>query len=131
MQKAVKRFSSPKLEYTSVDSAYEAIRDFWLAITIVLEEEWRAPRKNSVTKGVGVFSLCSIAADLTNDARTSTERPWGFFAQRLCEFINDINWSNTGDFRGLGGVSGVTQAVNIKASKSRADRQRKGIKSVG
>ena len=118
MQKGVRRF----LKHTDILSdhsallAYRLIQDFWIAITTVLEDQWAQPRKHFLTKGIGVYALMSIAADLYLEAaeRGNDESiDKSFFAAKLSDFAGDFDWSNSGPLKGLGGESGATEAAQM------------------
>ena len=90
MQKAVRRFLSQSkiLESRSPDEAAEMILDFWAAVAVVLQEAWDNPRRYLINKGVGVYSLMGIAADVYVEAagRTCDKR---FFVNKLSEFVTE------------------------------------------
>ena len=88
--------------------------NFWRAITDVLGPQWRDPRKTLLTKGVGVYSLMSIAGDLFCDAhRMGVPCTRTYFTGVLDDFICDIDWSSHGALRGFGGTSGADQALEL------------------
>jgi DNA sulfur modification protein DndB len=120
MQKAIKRFviESKAMNSDDVDAAYYSIRAFWTAISVVLSSQWDDPRKHLITKGIGVYTLSSIAAELYKDAkRESKNVNKDFYCERLSDFILDIDWSNSGDLKGLGGVGGVRHALDLLLRK--------------
>jgi DGQHR domain-containing protein len=116
MQKAVRRFlrTSRILDSYEADEALRVVVSFWRAVSLVLAEEWRTPRRNFVTKGIGVYSLMSLAADLFIDARRSSlVCDEAFFAGALSDFLRDIDWSSAGPLRGFGGAAGADQALAL------------------
>lgn len=124
MQKAIKRF----LHQTKILGAIAPtevaiiIREFWCAISIVLDEEWKNPRSNFVTKGIGVYALMGIAGDLFLDSQhrgITCDRP--YFSGNLEDFVHDVDWTKHGDFKGLGGESGAQAALEILRSVRRKD----------
>jgi len=83
-------------------------------LTNVLENEWLNPRNHLIAKGLGVYAFSSIASDIFKQCQgkgieTSEEN----IAAALSDFINDFDWSTTGDFKGLGGEKGVNEALAI------------------
>ena len=40
-----------------------------------------------------------------------------FINAQLSDFLTEIDWSNNGQFKGLGGQSGVKEAINIIRDK--------------
>lgn len=114
IQKAVKRFlkESLILDKNSVEYAYTVVLGFWKAITIALEDEWRDPRRHFVTKGIGVYSLMSLAAELFQDSqRNNLVCDPAYFVGTMSDFITQIDWTNHGHFKGFGGASGADEAL--------------------
>jgi DNA sulfur modification protein DndB len=113
-QKAVQRFlrRTKILSKSSADDAARAILDFWTALTMVLPTQWAKPRNHLLTKGIGVYALMELAADMYSEADDSSISR-DFFAGRLADFAPDFDWSADGPLRGLGGESGVSAAVNL------------------
>jgi DNA sulfur modification protein DndB len=126
MQKAVKRFlkQSRILRSLTAEQTAGVVRAFWSAVASVLRDPWSQPRKHLLTKGVGVYALMSIAADLVSEAspRQCDKR---YFAAQL-PFLASVDWSNGGDFEGLGGETGVKQA----AAHLRTVREKRRLKAV-
>jgi DGQHR domain-containing protein len=116
MQKAVKRFLRHNKILTTggPGTAAQIVLDFWVAISVLLREPWDNPRRHLINKGVGVYALMTIAADLYHESE-STGQPCDkkFLLARLSEFITEVDWSSTGQLAGLGGESGVKSALNI------------------
>jgi hypothetical protein len=103
------------------------ISDFWNAIARLLENEWANPRKHFLTKGIGVYSLMSLAADIYQETHVQKEQyDINYFSGVLSDFIYLIDWSSSGHFVGLGGESGVQQALEI----IRKTRQKSKLKMV-
>ena len=116
MQRAVKRFiQETKITHSyETKDVYKVLLDFWNAIVFLLENEWDNDRKHFVTKGIGVYALNSLAADLYLEAvRKNKECNYSYFINTLSEFIQDFDWSNTGPFKGLGGASGAKEAISM------------------
>jgi len=129
MQKAVKRFLSQTniLSDTEPEIVAKLISDFWNAIARLLENEWANPRKHFLTKGIGVYSLMSLAADIHQETHVQKEQyDINYFSGVLSDFIYLIDWSSSGHFVGLGGESGVQQALEI----IRKTRQKSKLKMV-
>jgi hypothetical protein len=79
---------------------------------VVAREAWDNPRRHLLNKGVGVYTLMAIAADLYVEAvgQSADKR---YFTAKLSEFIADVDWSTNGPFQGFGGESGVKSAVEL------------------
>jgi DGQHR domain-containing protein len=128
IQKAVKRFlaRSRILQSASVETAARIVLDFWLAVASVLHAAWSKPRKHLVTKGIGVYALMDVAADLWLECREGSAADRRYFTQKLTDFAPEINWGSDGDFAGLGGEVGAKAA----AAHIRAVRRRLALKVV-
>jgi hypothetical protein len=114
MQKATKRFLNQTqiLNKHSAERAGKVVLDFWAAVALLLGTAWDNPRRYLVTKGVGVYSLMGIAADLSNECLLQTPDK-RYFTNKLSEFITEIDWTTEGAMKGFGGESGVTLALTL------------------
>jgi DGQHR domain-containing protein len=116
MQQAVAEFlkTSGALERLDPAGAATLVCDFWSAVTTVLPKPWADARKHMLTKGVGVYALLAIAADIVRETHASgrvcNKRT---FAAALQDFAPDLDWSTTGPLKGFGGQSGVKAAVEF------------------
>jgi len=116
MQRAVYRFlrGSKILDVTEADKASEIVLSFWRAVRAVLAKEWQDPRRHFVTKGIGVYALMSIAADLYLDAaKAGVACDESYFVGALSDFVNLVDWSTHGPLRGFGGAAGADQALKL------------------
>lgn len=115
MQQAIADFlkRTDILSTGTVDSASRTVLDFWFAVRNVLPKQWDDHRHHILTKGIGLYTLMILAADVFKECRTA-DRNCGErdFAGALVDFANDIDWSTGGTFKGLGGKGGVTAAVD-------------------
>jgi DNA sulfur modification protein DndB len=122
MQKAVKKFLNQTqiIRTISIEAATGAVIAFWSALSVVLRDAWNAPRAHILNKGVGVYALMVIAADLYAEAEGQIcDRR--FFINKLSEFVGDIDWRQQGPFQGLGGEAGVTKLViGIRQARGKA-----------
>ena len=112
IQKAVKRFLS-QIKHSSsqsIDVLAQTVLEFWAAVAIVLPEPWARPRKHFLTKGICVYALMDIAADIYNDARPGQVVDRRYFAAELNEFAPEFDWSTDGPLQGLGGEGGAKSA---------------------
>jgi DNA sulfur modification protein DndB len=128
MQKAVKRFlQQTKITRTrSVEVAAQIVLDFWSAISVVLRDEWANPRRHFITKGIGVYALMGTAADLYLERTDGQACDKRYFVNALSDFAREIDWSNNGPLRGLGGESGAQSALEL----IRQERKRVRLKVV-
>ncbi len=116
MQRAIRLFirelglSSP----IHNDELYEIVRAFWRAVVVILPEEWNNPRKHMLCKGIGVYSLMAIAADLHRERDKLRHVEWQeFFQIKFGDLAQSIDWSNQGPLKGLGGEAGVKEATGF------------------
>jgi DGQHR domain-containing protein len=114
LQKAVHYFlrRTKILDHTTVPAAAQVVLNFWAAVPIALSEQWSKPRTHVLTKGVGVYCLMEIAADLYQEAvgRTCDK---AYFISALSDFTGDFDWSTNGPLKGLGGEGGAAEALRI------------------
>jgi DNA sulfur modification protein DndB len=117
LQTATKRFltQTKLLQRHPPEVAAQMVLDFWTAIAMLLRDAWSNPRKTLLCKGVGVYALMGIAGDLVNEAGNATIDKL-YFRNKLADFIQDIDWSNSGPISGLGGEAGVRNALSILRS---------------
>ena len=116
MQRAIHLFLrnlSP--EYLARDDEhYTIVLSFWSAVVTILPEAWNNPRKHMLCKGIGVYSLMAIAADICQEKGKLPHLDWqDFFRIKFGSFAQSIDWSNKGPLRGLGGEAGVKEAIEI------------------
>ena len=118
MQCAVKRFLR-KTNFlgrpnAAAQDAYSVIRHFWAAISELLETQWKNQRKHFITKGIGVYALMDVAAELFLEASSKgVSCDQDFFRSVLSDFVCELDWSHTGPLKGLGGQTGATEAYTI------------------
>jgi DGQHR domain-containing protein len=123
MQKAIKRFliQSKILSSQSTEEASRVVLEFWAAVARAMPKEWANPRKHVLTKGIGVYALMDIAADLYREAGNVAICDRYTFAAALADFCNDFDWSTSGPLKGLGGEGGVKAAVEkIREARRKA-----------
>jgi len=95
----------PALEIAQVFQA------FWQSVADVLPEQWSNPRKNMLNKGIGVYALTSILADLWRENAASVQKlTRAFFARELRSFAVEFDWSSSGPLKGFGGDVGADEA---------------------
>jgi DGQHR domain-containing protein len=127
LQTAVKRFLSQTkvLQKHQPEVVAQMVLDFWAAVAFLLPDAWSNPRKTLLCKGVGVYALMGIAGDLVNETGNVAIDKL-YFRNKLADFLQEIDWSNTGPMSGLGGEAGVKAALNLLRS-SRAKGKLRAI----
>ncbi|MDX0499548.1 DGQHR domain-containing protein [Sinorhizobium medicae] len=115
MQKAAKHFVKRVRAHhpISAEDAALAVRNFWIAVVQLLPLSFSKPRSYLITKGIGVYALMEIAADLVLERPSTVVPQSSYFASVLGDFVVDFDWSNAGPLRGLGGQGGVKEALCI------------------
>lgn len=116
MQNATKRFLKTAQLSSSPnhDDTVRLLMDYWTAVSMVLPKEWAAPRTHMITKGIGVYSLMSLAGVLTREAMLSNRScDLDYFIAKLSDFLDRIDWSNHGPLQGYGGVSGAEAVLAL------------------
>jgi len=124
MQQAVADFLKhvPRAADQSAEALAQQVTAFWQAVVLVLPEAWADHRRHLLTKGVGLYALMMIAADIVRETeaadRACDKRA---FSAALQDFASDIDWSTTGPLKGFGGQSGVAAAVEyIRGVRARS-----------
>ena len=116
MQKAARRFlREAGLSSGDVgDHTASLLIDFWRAITVVLPKQWNQPRQNMLVKGIGVYSLMSLAGELCREAiNKRVVCDIDYFISALSDFIHRIDWSSKGPLKGYGGAGGADAALAL------------------
>ena len=124
MQQAVSNFVKAT-EILSTNSAVHAVPvvlDFWRAVAAILPGEWADPRRHMLTKGIGLYALMRIAADIfieCRDAGRACDKR--AFITALADFAGAVDWSTSGPLKGFGGQGGVKAAVeHLRKVRTRA-----------
>lgn len=116
MQNAAKRFLreaqlSPTKKH---DATVRLLIAFWTAVSMVIPNEWATPRTHMLTKGIGVYSLMSLAGILTREAMQANRNcDLDYFIGKLSDVLDRIDWSNHGPLHGYGGVSGADAVLAL------------------
>lgn len=88
--------------------------EFWRAVAFVLPDAWANPRGYMLTKGIGVYALMSFAGHLVGEAHKRGDSPdFDFFVSNLSDFVDRIDWSNSGPLHGFGGAGGADAALQL------------------
>lgn len=113
LQKAVRRFlnRSAILKQRTAEEAARVVLDFWVAVSIAMRDDWARPRGSLLAKGVGVYALMDIAADMWRESGCALTRD--LMIAHLSDLAADVDWSSGGPFKGLGGEGGVAAAVAL------------------
>ena len=115
MQKAVKVFLSRTrlAEEVPPEAMARLVIDFWSAAAVAFPAAWAKPRKHLLTKGIGVYAMMEIAADLCSEAPSEAAGRRRYFAAALSSLAQAFDWAAEGPLRGFGGEGGVKAAVGM------------------
>jgi DGQHR domain-containing protein len=117
MELALKRMLVSRAEFKSMDADQwvHALIAFWQAVGNVVPAEWSNTRAHILVKGIGVYSLTGLAADLVSDVlQRDSISPVDLEAKLA--FLKTIDWTNTGPFKGYGGEGGAGAALEMLRS---------------
>lgn len=109
MQKSIQRFlkQTKELPLGDIEQKYRLILAFWQAVKDTFPAEWNAPRHHLITKGVGLYSLMQLLADLVKCAGgdLTPER----CRDCLALLRGKIDWDSQGMFAEAGGQKGAME----------------------
>jgi DGQHR domain-containing protein len=98
----------------TVEMTADAAKKFWQAIAFVYPDAWREPRYHYIAKGVGIYSLMSLAGQMTSDALTrKLDVTEAYFAGELSDHLPDFDWSHSGPLETFNGAKGADQALQF------------------
>jgi DGQHR domain-containing protein len=114
-QKAIKVFlgRTKILRSQTTDVAAQVVLDFWCAVASVLAHAWSHPRAHMLTKGIGVYALMEVAADIYLEAAPHGVPDRRRLTAAVADFAGEFDWSTQGPLKGLGGQGGVKAAVGL------------------
>lgn len=110
MQTTVRRFlhATDGVLLGDIEAKYLVLRSFWLAIRALFVPEWEAPRTHLLMKGVGLYSLSYLLADLvTKHHDTTHPLQMADFITLLAPLRAKTDWSSDGPFSTAGGRKGA------------------------
>lgn len=115
MQKAIRRFRREAgMEVTDLEATGQQLIDFWKAVVRLHPYQWVQPRRHLLNKGVGVYSLMSMAGVLVAEARARGRAAnHDYFVEMLSDFSDRVDWGNKGVMRGFGGATGADRAFEL------------------
>ena len=88
------------------EAQYKVIRNYFLAAKLWIPEAWNSPKDYLALRGSGLWGLCALGANVIDRALGKG----AFEPQEMLRILNSgkkWDWSNKGDFQGLGGWSGA------------------------
>ena len=126
MQKAVRRFQKEAhAEKDDLAAVGRQLIDYWRAVVRLYPRQWEQARRHLLVKGIGVYSLMSLAGILVAEAKAKNRTvDHDYFVEKLSDFADRIDWTNTGPMQGFGGASGADRALDlIKTIRAQALRE--------
>ena len=113
MQKSVSRFLAQMQsgDGLGIEEEYALILSFWRSVARVFPNEWHNHRRHLLTKGVGLYAMTLLLADIVNaaDGQALDE---DFFVSRLEPLKGTIDWSSKGMFSEAGGRKGALEVYD-------------------
>jgi len=101
-------------KFFPVDKAADAAKKFWCAIAVVYPDAWKEPRRHFIAKGVGVYSLMSLAGQMTEEAlKRKLDVTEAYFVGELTDRLADFDWSHGGPLESFNGEKGADQALQL------------------
>lgn len=113
MQKTVSRLLAQmqSADALSLEDKYAFIVSFWRSVARVFPNEWRDHRRHLLTKGVGLYAMTLLLADIVN-AANGQALDEDLFASRLEPLKATIDWNSKGMFSGAGGRKGALEVYD-------------------
>lgn len=90
----------------NLEQQYELIRSYWDAVKVSFPKEWKDHRCHLITKGVGLYSMNMLLAELIKRNSTSYFDEQ-FFVKKLLVLKKNIDWHSRGTFATAGGQKGA------------------------
>ena len=114
MQKSVQRFlrEFPNGALGGIDESYDLVARYWRAVRRAFPDEWADHRHHLLAKGVGLYSLMLLLADIVK-----ASGPEGLTEGRLVgvlEGLKDhVDWRSQGMFAHAGGQKGAREVYLV------------------
>ncbi|MFA6134544.1 MAG: DGQHR domain-containing protein [Phycisphaerae bacterium] len=110
MQKTISRFLglTRNVRIGTVEDQYAVLLAFWRAVASMFPDEWRDPSHHLITKGVGLYSLTLLLADIVRQPN-ATSLTEDSLTQCLQCLKGRVNWKSDGMFSEAGGQKGAAK----------------------
>lgn len=108
MQKSIATFLSSVrgCDLGNLENRYIIVRSYWQAVRDTFPEEWADHRHHLLSKGVGLYSLMQLLADIVRKNPRADFSIY-YFTQVLSPLAGTFDWSSGGRFAYVGGRKGV------------------------
>ena len=93
------------------DAQYKVIRNYFQAVKKWQPHAWENPSEHVLLRGSGLWAVCFVGAEVIDRVLAQNK----FKAEDMLRILKsgrDWDWSNKGDFQGLGGRGGALQISN-------------------
>lgn len=110
MQKTISKLLRQirSVETGTVEDKYKLVVSFWRAVSTVFHDEWIDHRHHLLTKGVGLYSLTLLLADIVRNTGAASLDENAFIC-KLMPLKKTIGWSTRGMFAYAGGQKGAVE----------------------
>jgi hypothetical protein len=98
------------------DAQYKVIKNYLKAVKKWEPRAWEEPSKSLLLRGAGFWAICFIGADVIDRCLSKGK----FGVDEMLAVLNSgkrWDWSNEGDFRGLGGRGGAKRISSYITSE--------------
>lgn len=116
----------PQLE--DAEAQYRVIRNFFEAIKQWQPKAWSSPKDFIILRGSGLWAICFIGAHVVDRSLMQDK----FSVDHMLSALKsgkDWDWSNKGDFTGLGGRAGALE-ISRKVTRKLQDEARMSTKQL-
>ena len=115
MQKTLARLlkTVEGLPLGTVEDKCDLVISFWRAVRAVFGNPWRDHRHHLITKGVGLYSLTLLLADVIKNADGKVVFAEDYFIRILLPLRSKIDWSSDGMFANAGGQKGAMEVHGV------------------
>lgn len=110
------------------DAQYRVIRNYFQAVKKWQPQAWENPSQYILLRGAGLWGICFIGAEVIDRVLAQSK----FKSEDMYRVLRsgkNWDWSNKGDFLGLGGRGGATQISN-KVTAEFQDESGMSVKSL-
>ncbi len=115
MQQSIHKYlrqTSKTTRYT-VPQNYDIMKKYWVAVKELFPDEWKESRHHLITKGVGLYALMSLLAELVNTKRITINTKVSEMVKILEPLRDSVDWSSNGELSHYGGQKGAVQVFEI------------------
>ncbi|MEX2237889.1 MAG: DGQHR domain-containing protein [Dehalococcoidia bacterium] len=111
-------FSSGQVKALTTEERYWIALNFWQVVSEVWRDAWNNPRKNLITKSIGMIALSKLGGDLLpqslNGRGSDPTQILDVHKMRAyLDKASSIDWASDGDFKGVAGRGGANHVKDI------------------